>query len=88
MTTPSPPPDNSGGFKFQTVSSPKTKALEEKGGRELEMDLDLRADAGGGVGCSSNLCESFPGSLNMPLGWGCRVGLGKVINHSYRLGRG
>lgn len=52
----------------------------------MELDQDARVDAGWEVAAIATF-ESFPGSVNMPLSWGCRVGLGKDIIHSYWLGR-
>lgn len=81
LATPSPPPNDSASFK-----SPKTKVL---GGKKWQRD-------GNGPGpkgrcwrrcCSSILCDSCPGSLNMPLSWGCGYSGIKTI-HSYCLGRG
>ena len=44
LLTPSPPANNS-----TSCSSPKTKGLQEKIGREMAMDQDLRANTGGGA---------------------------------------
>lgn len=52
----------------------------------MELDQDSRADAGWEVAATA-IFESFQGSVNMPLSWDCRVGLGKDIIHSYWLGR-
>lgn len=61
--------------------------MEEKDGREMELDRDSRADAGGEV-ATIVIFELFSGSVNMPLSWGCRAGLSKDVIHSYWLGRG
>lgn len=53
----------------------------------MELDQDSRVVVGGEVAAIA-IFESFPGSVNMPLSWGCRgVGLGKDIIHNYWLER-